>query len=423
MLRNKGFEVFVFDPFLLVRHSFEPLENLIQVIVADVITHLREPRLHGVAPAVLAKNNASVDGPAQAYCLWRHDLISLLRLEHAVLVDSALVRESVHADDGFVGLDHHPRVLAHHLARHVNVLRDDSRVETIHLLLSPQHDRHGNLLQRRVACSLPDAVDRALELPGAVLGAGQAVRRREAQVVLAVGREDDTLYALHVRSQFRDELPELERQVPTSGVRDVQRRGPRLDDLPQDPVQELGPGSASVFGAELNVVAAQALEVLHGVHRVLHDLVLRHPQLVLHVDVRRSDERVHPRKRSALHRVPGRVQVSLYRSGESTNHWDVAIILGLSPHRIRDQLHGLEVVRRGPREPCLDDIHPELGQLPRDLNLLVDGQSRARGLLAVPERRVEYPHVVRVIDLAGHVLWPLGPRRGRTIPQSARNHH
>src|SRR5207248_2602873 len=54
-----------------------------------------------------------------------------------------------------------------------------------------------------------------------------------------------------------------------------------------------------------------------------------------------------------------------------------------------DLLHGLEVAGRRYRESGLDHIYAEELELPRDLQLLLDVQRRARRLLAVPQRGIE----------------------------------
>ena len=58
-----------------------------------------------------------------------------------------------------------------------------------------------------------------------------------------------------------------------------------------------------------------------------------------------------------------------------------------------DRLDRLEVVRRGDREPGLDDVDAQLGELPRDLELLGPVHARAGRLLAVAQRGVEDPDV------------------------------
>ena len=60
-------------------------------------------------------------------------------------------------------------------------------------------ERHDDLFERGVAGALADAVDRALDLPGAGLDAGQAVGDGQAQVVVAV-RADDRLVDVAARA-------------------------------------------------------------------------------------------------------------------------------------------------------------------------------------------------------------------------------
>ena len=59
----------------------------------------------------------------------------------------------------------------------------------------------------------------------------------------------------------------------------------------------------------------------------------------------------------------------------------------------RDRLDRLEVVGRGDREPGLDDVDAQPGELVRDLELLGPVQGSARRLFAVAQRRVEDPDV------------------------------
>ena len=52
--------------------------------------------------------------------------------------------------------------------------------------VGPRPERHHDLLEGGVAGALAEAVDRDLDLAGAGLDRGERVRRREAQVVVAV---------------------------------------------------------------------------------------------------------------------------------------------------------------------------------------------------------------------------------------------
>ena len=57
--------------------------------------------------------------------------------------------------------------------------------------------QHHDLLERRVARALADAVDRALDLARAGLHAGERVGDRQPEVVVAVDREHDVAQAGH----------------------------------------------------------------------------------------------------------------------------------------------------------------------------------------------------------------------------------
>ena len=61
-----------------------------------------QPLIEGVAAGMLA-DDQPVAGNADG--LRRHDLVGLLVLEHAVLMDAGLVREGVVADDRLVDRD------------------------------------------------------------------------------------------------------------------------------------------------------------------------------------------------------------------------------------------------------------------------------------------------------------------------------
>ena len=100
-------------------------------------------------------------------------------LENAVLVDARRVREGVGAHDGLVGLDVHARDAADEVARARELGGHDVGVGVQLLAVHP--DCHDDLLERGVAGALAQAVDRALDLAGAVLDALEGERRGHAE--------------------------------------------------------------------------------------------------------------------------------------------------------------------------------------------------------------------------------------------------
>ena len=125
-------------------------------------------------------------------------------------------------------------------------------------LRRPRPEGHHDLLQRRVAGALAEAVDRHLDLARAGLDRRERVGRGEAEVVVAV--DADRRLAADEVDDPPDERAELGRDRVADGVRDVDGRRAGLDDGLVDLEQEVGVGAGGVLGAELDLgVAAERL--------------------------------------------------------------------------------------------------------------------------------------------------------------------
>jgi hypothetical protein len=102
------------------------------------------------------------------------------------------------------------------------VIRDSNREVASNLVVSmpgvravvagAHLQRHHQLLQRRVAGALADAVDGAFDLARTALDRGQRVRDRQAQVVVAVRAEDHAVGAGHVGAQVFEQLADFFRR-------------------------------------------------------------------------------------------------------------------------------------------------------------------------------------------------------------------
>ena len=170
-----------------------------------------------------------------------HDLVGGAVAQHAVLVDAALVRERARAHDRLVRLH---GVAGRHRdqARRAHDLLDVQVVLLAERLAARAHD-HRDLLERAVAGALADAVHRDLDLAGAVLDAGERVRDREPEVVVAVRRDHDVVGRLVAHDA--DQLAELGRRRVADRVGHVDRRRPALDREPVALEQELERACAS----------------------------------------------------------------------------------------------------------------------------------------------------------------------------------
>ena len=130
-----------------------------------------------------------------------HDLVGRALLEHAVLVDAGLVRERVAPDDRLVRL-HRVAGQARDQAARARDLASCRRRCAAPTSARARVQQHHDLLERRVARALADAVDRALDLARAGLharrtswrppargrrGSGPTARRRAARAPARTG--------------------------------------------------------------------------------------------------------------------------------------------------------------------------------------------------------------------------------------------
>jgi hypothetical protein len=299
-----------------------------------------------------------------------------------VLVDARLVGEGVAPHHGLVELHRVAGEAAHHPAgpRQFGDLDADLDVR---VLLLPGADRHDDLLHGGVAGPLPDAVDRALHLPGAGLDGGQRVGDGQAQVVVAVGA--DHVVAGDPFPDRPDALRPLARHGEADRVGDVEGAGTTVDGGLEDVAHEVEVGPGGVLGAELDVVG-----VLPGTrHRrdgLGPHLLGAHAQLVLHVGGAGGDEHVDAAPLGRLDRLPAAVDVLVGGPGQAADDG--------AAHRRGDGVDGVEVALAGDREPGLEVVDPQARQLLGDLELLADVQRDARRLFAVAEGGVEDDHPV-----------------------------
>ena len=338
--------------FFLSASSLKRLKAWLSVVPRDLVAEVHQRRLQRVAAGVLAEHDRV--RRVQADRLGRHDLVGRALLEHAVLVDAGLVLEGVAAHDRLVGLHAVAGQARDQAAGAGDLARVDAGREADVGLARAQE--HHDLLERRVAGALADAVDRALDLARARLQAGEGVRDGQAQVVVAVHGEHDVAQARDELVQARQERGVLLRHRVADGVRDVDRGRALLERGGDHLGGEVDVGAGGVHRAELDVVDQRA-GVRDGGAGLAQHVGARGLQLVLDVDVRRRDERVHARALGVAHGLGGALDVSRVRSCQARDD--------RATHLLRDLLYGLEVARRGDRESSLDHVHAEPGELLR----------------------------------------------------------
>ena len=152
------------------------------------------------------------------------------------------------------------------------------------IVVGPDAQRGCDFLERSIAGALPDAVDGNLNLPGAAGDGRQCVCNRQAQVIMAVGRENNLFGTRHALANYLKQRPILSWRRVADGVRQVDGGRACLDRHRDHADQEIVIGAGRVLGRKFDVV-----DVAVGQRDHLRDAVdclfASHLELVLEVDV------------------------------------------------------------------------------------------------------------------------------------------
>ena len=207
----------------------------------------------------------------------------------------------------------------------------------------------------------------------------ERIGHRHAEVVVAGDGDVDVLDALDVFTQVGDEVIHLLRRGVADGVGHIQRRRARGDGSGVAMGQKCPVGAGGVLGGKLDVIAI-ALGVGDHLADAVDDLLARHLELVLHVDVARRKEDMDAGVVRFLHGVPRRVDIAL---GAARERGDRAV-----RHRGGDGLHAL-VVKIPPGQALLCRVDAQLFKLAGHFDLFRQIHAAAGGLLAVSQGRVK----------------------------------
>ena len=393
LLVDQRLDVLVVDVLLAVGQRLHPREGILQLVGAELVAHLLQLVDEGMASRMLAQHQRRL---LEADHLRAHDLIGRGILEHAVLMDAALVRERIAADDGLVVL-HRKRGRRRHDLRGAGQHRGVDLVPVGKLVVADV-DRHHDFLERGVTRTLADAVDGAFHLTRAAGDSGQRIRHRHAEVVVAMDREHRLVGVRHPLHQGAHEVGVFLRNGVADGIRNVHRRRPGLDDRLDDAAQEIHFAAGAVLGRPFDVVDLVAGPG-HVGDRGLDHLLRRHVELDAHVQRRGGDHGVDAAAPGELHRLGAAVDVLRMDPRQAGDDG----ILG-APGDLADRL---EVTLGGDREAGLDDIDAHVVQQFGDLELFLEGHGGAGALLAVAQGGVEDDDAV--------LLGPGGCRHGKFL--------
>src|SRR5207249_4189013 len=130
--------------------------HLFEFLADRVVSHVFAPRQFAAAADIFGA----------------HDLVGFPVSNDAMLMDAGFVRERIVADDGFVALDYHAGHVTYQPAGRIKLRGVDAGMIAGKGVLA-RAKRHDDFFQRSVAGTFADAVDGALDLPGAVLDGRQ----------------------------------------------------------------------------------------------------------------------------------------------------------------------------------------------------------------------------------------------------------
>ena len=130
--------------------------------------------------------------------------------------------ERVVSHDRLVGLHHHASNRREQSTRCVDFTRVDLGVDRSELILS-RADRHHDFFERRVACTLANAIHGALDLTRACADGRKAIGHRQAEIVVAMDRIDHVFGARHPGAEIGDQARIFVRGRVAHGIRNVER--------------------------------------------------------------------------------------------------------------------------------------------------------------------------------------------------------
>ena len=367
--------------YVLIRHLSLLIGKLQEVIIAlveRILLHVDSEHLKTVfesRPSAPCGEHYSV--LVDAYVFRIDDLVALAVFQHSVLMYARRVGECVAPYDRLVGLNGHVHHARHHAAYGCYLLGVDVGLE-IEFGMRPAY--HHYLLERSVAGTLADAVDRDFSLARSVHEAGERVGRSHTEIVVAVGGYRHVVDAVDMLHKILYLLAEFTRQTVAGSIGDIDYCGSGLDDGLHHSREVFVVGAPGVFRIELNVFYKR-LGVFHAFDGPFKYFLRSGVELILYVIGRCAYARMYTRTLRESERLGGDLYVGFHRAGQSAD--------GRPCDGLRYLLHGSEIAGARHRKSCLDDIHSEPFELLGHLDFLICVEPASRHLLAVAERRIE----------------------------------
>ena len=265
----------------------------------------------------------------------------------------------------------------------------------VKILLVHPHG-HDDFLERRVARSLTQAVDGALDLRRAVADGLERKGCGHAQVVMSVDRNRDVLDTGHALAQVTNTGAKLPGHVVARGIGNIHDRGAGLDRSLDNANEEFLVRATSILGIELNVVDKLA-SMLHRMDGTLNSLILGHMELIAQVAGTHTKTGVDTGPLGRFEGFCGHLDVPIHRAGEAA--YRATVDRDLADLLYRAKISG---ARNG--KARLDNVHVHAYELTRDDELFLGIHAGAGRLLSVAQGGV------KDCDFAAHDFLLIGLR-------------
>ena len=274
---NQGDDILVEHFLLDVGKILEALEKFIQGIVAQFVAKFLNLLGKGMAAGMLAQHQCRF---GQTNRFRGHDLVGLGVLQHAVLMDAAFMCKGIRPDNRLVGL----YIEAGNRRQQARGPHDfgglDVGLMRQNVGACPQ--RHDDFFHRRIAGPFADTVDGAFYLARTGADSCQRIGHGQAQIVMAVNRDDCLVDIRHAVHQHVDEGREFRGNGIADCIGNVDCTGAVGDRCLDAAAEKIVIGAAAIFRRPFDIVGKVAGMGDTGGHSIMHR-VRFHPQLELHM--------------------------------------------------------------------------------------------------------------------------------------------
>ena len=367
-------DVIVVDLLLAVGQTQKRLIGLVESLLVEIDPeHVQTVLQCGAAAAGGQHDRILVD----THILGINDFITLAVFKHAILMNTARMREGVATHDSLVGLDWHIHKTAHHMARGIYLGSIDVGVDTELTMASAYHH---HLLKRSIARTLADTIDGHLGLTGAVEYARHRVGRSHAEVIVAMRCDSSLVDTVDMLHKVFDLGTELARKAVTGRIGDIYDGGACLDHGLDDAGKVFVVGATGVLGIELNILD-KTLGIAYTGYGTIQNILPIGVEFIADMIVRRAYACMYPLVFGILQSLGSHADIVFNGTCQSAYCRPCD---GLA-----DLYHRIEIAWTRHRETGLDHIDTKLFERARHLDFLHCVELTSGHLLTIAERRIK----------------------------------